>query len=393
MQMGNGASMRRELTSWRRSDLASSMAVGSLGALSLGLQPVLLGGLFTEGRATFDEIAILATLEMLAIGLGSAMLNLIGGPGSMRLKASVLLVLTATAYAATAFAPSPLWLILIRVFAGFTQGGLIAIAIELIARSPSPGRNGGWFIIVQTLAQSLAAAVIALAIAPVWGSTGSFVFLTGVTLAGLLIAPRLLDDYGPLSADAALRPHAMLALRPALALLSIFTLYMFTGSIWAFLEPLGAQNDVPSATVGLIVSVSLLAQVAGAVAATALEPKIPFVGMLTLSALVAVGIGAAFTREVSLPFFWLLSLTSGFLLLFVTPWQIAMTVAADGTRRTALLTPAAQLFGGALGPAGASFFVTGSDYRPIAVFAGASALVSLALTLSFGFARSRRRGI
>jgi MFS family permease len=369
------------------------MAVGSIGALSLGLQPVLLGGLFTEGRATFDEIAILATLEMLAIGLGSAMLSVIGGARSMRVKSSVLLVLAAVAHAATAFAPSPLWLILIRVFAGFVEGGLIAVAIELIARSQAPGRNGGWFIIVQTLAQSASAAIIALVVAPIWGSAGSFLLLAAATLAGLIFTPRLLDDYGALSAEAALQPRAVMALRPALALLSIFSLYMFTGAIWAFLEPLGAQNNVASATVGLIVSVSLLAQVAGALAATMLEPKIPYVGMLSFCALAAVVIAYAFTQSVSLPLFWLMSLASGFLLLFVTPWQIAMTVAADSTRRTALLTPAAQLFGGALGPAGASFFVTGDDYRPIALFAGASALVSLALTLSLGLARSRDRGV
>ncbi|WP_137153769.1 MFS transporter [Rhizobium sp. FKL33] len=385
--------MRRGLRRLRESDLPSSMAVGSIGALSLGLQPILLGGLFTEARATFDEIAILATLEMLAIGLGSAMLSAIGGARSMRMKSGMLLALAAAAHAATAFAPTPLWLILVRVFAGFVEGGLIAVAIELIARSDAPGRNGGWFIIVQTLAQSAAAVVIALLIAPAWGSTGSFLLLAAATLAGLLFAPRLLDDYGPLSADAALHPRAVFALRPGLALLSIFSLYMFTGAIWAFLEPLGAENNVPSATVGLIVSVSLLAQVAGALAATALEPKIPYVGMLSFCALAAVVIAYAFTQSVSLPLFWLLSLASGFLLLFVTPWQIAMTVAADSTRRTALLTPAAQLFGGALGPAGASFFVTGADYRPIAVFAGASALISLALTLSFGLARSRHRGV
>lgn len=393
MQMGYGSPMRRGLAALRNSDLPPSMAVGSIGALSLGLQPILLGSLFTEGRATFDEIAILATLEMLAIGLGSAMLSVIGGAQSMRVKSALLLVLAAVAHTATAFAPAPLWLIVVRVFAGFVEGGLIAVAIELIARSRAPGRNGGWFIIVQTLAQSAAAVVIALLIAPIWGSTGSFLLLAAATLCGLLFAPQLLDDYGPLSADAALQPRAVLALRPALALLSIFSLYMFTGAIWAFLEPLGAQNNVSSATVGLIVSVSLLAQVAGALAATLLEPKIPYVGMLSFCALAAVLIAYAFTQSVSLPLFWLMSLASGFLLLFVTPWQIAMTVAADSTRRTALLTPAAQLFGGALGPAGASLFVTGADYRPIAVFAGASALVSLALTLSFGLARSRHRGV
>ena len=41
------------------------------GLLVLGLQPILLGALLSDFRVTFDELALLATLEILAIGLGS----------------------------------------------------------------------------------------------------------------------------------------------------------------------------------------------------------------------------------------------------------------------------------------------------------------------------------
>src|SRR5207244_5893946 len=51
--------------------LASALWIGSVGLLILGLQPVLLGALYTEGHVTGDELALVATAEMIAIAIGS----------------------------------------------------------------------------------------------------------------------------------------------------------------------------------------------------------------------------------------------------------------------------------------------------------------------------------
>lgn len=45
--------------------LASALWIGSVGLLILGLQPVLLGALYTEGHVTGDELALVATAEIL----------------------------------------------------------------------------------------------------------------------------------------------------------------------------------------------------------------------------------------------------------------------------------------------------------------------------------------
>jgi len=52
--------------------LASALWIGSVGLLILGLQPVLLGALYTEGHVSGDELALVATAEMIAIAIGSA---------------------------------------------------------------------------------------------------------------------------------------------------------------------------------------------------------------------------------------------------------------------------------------------------------------------------------
>jgi MFS transporter, DHA1 family, inner membrane transport protein len=50
----------------------AALWIGSIGLLILGLQPILLGAMFTEGRVTLDELAVIATAEIVMIALGSA---------------------------------------------------------------------------------------------------------------------------------------------------------------------------------------------------------------------------------------------------------------------------------------------------------------------------------
>jgi hypothetical protein len=54
-----------------------------------------------------------------------------------------------------------------------------------------------------------------------------------------------------------------------------------------------------------------------------------------------------------------------------------MTLAADPSRTAALLVPAAQLFGAAIGPAAAAMFISATDFHPAARFAAAAAASSL----------------
>ena len=83
-------------------------------------------------------------------------------------------------------------------------------------------------------------------------------------------------------------------------------------------------------------------------------------------------------------------LAVGFIWLFVIPYQIRLAITADSTRGTALLVPAAQLLGSALGPVAASLFIIGADVRPVPEFAASSVAVSLIL-LGLFIAASRRR--
>jgi predicted MFS family arabinose efflux permease len=353
--------------------------MGSVGLLILGLQPLLLGSLLTEGRISFDALALMATLEIIAIGLGSVVFPIFLSGTHIRLKALLLLCLVAVGHAATAMAPSTAILITARSLSGLAEGGLVAIAVEMIARAASPSRSGGWFVLIQTLLQSALALVLALWVIPANGSKGGFMVLVGATLLTAVLVPLLPATYRPLSDSASTAEESKRKTNFAswAALLSIFSLYLFIGAIWAFLEPLGAQFGIDATTVGVMVSASLAAQVIGAGIATLLVNRINFRLVMAAAAIAAIVIAGLFTSGPPLWLFWVLVLATGFLWLFVVPWQIGMTIEVDESRKTALLVPAAQLFGAALGPAGAAAFITATDFRGTAWFGLGAAIGSL----------------
>ena len=150
----------------------AALWIGSTGLLVLGLQPILLGALLADFRVTFDELALLATLEILAIGLGSVIAAFLFSTNSLRAKSAVLLVLLAIVDLLTAYAASPLMLTVWRTVAGFIEGGMVAISVELIARSKFPERFGGFFISMQTGMQCFVAVLLSQSIIPVMGSKG-----------------------------------------------------------------------------------------------------------------------------------------------------------------------------------------------------------------------------
>ena len=51
----------------------AALWIGSVGLLILGLQPLLLGALLDERRVDLDQLGLIATAEIIAIGLGSAL--------------------------------------------------------------------------------------------------------------------------------------------------------------------------------------------------------------------------------------------------------------------------------------------------------------------------------
>ena len=160
--------------SFSRRQLIAALWIGSVGLLILGLQPILLGAMFAEGRVSLDELAVVATAEILTIAIGSAIASLLVSTRRLTMKSVVLLLALAVLNCAMSYATSAAGIVIVRSLAGLVEGAMVAVSIELIARSTHAERLGGFFVTLQTLAQSVIALVLARWIVPTAGSSGGF---------------------------------------------------------------------------------------------------------------------------------------------------------------------------------------------------------------------------
>jgi MFS transporter, DHA1 family, inner membrane transport protein len=369
---------------------AAALWIGSAGLLILGVIPILYGALHAEKRVNLNELGLIATVETLLIGVSSAVAAMVFSARKLRLKCAILLVALAALNAAIAVAGSSKMILIDRALAGLVEGAMVAVSIELIARSRHAERLGGFFLAMQALAQGLLALGLAWWVVPRMGANGGFLMLGIVCLVSIGVALLVPTEYGAMPKPSA-SMDGVFTVRSLLALLMIMLFFMFVVAVWTFLEPLGGKVGIDAQTVGVLVSIGLFVQVAGSLAAAWLEAYLDYrlgilgCGVVGLIAAAILGGGPA------LPMFCVAVLAISFVWMFIVPFMIGMTLAADSTRNTCLLVPAAQLLGAAFGPLAATAFVEGENAGAVPLFGIVLTVLSLALFGLFLIA-VRRRG-
>lgn len=353
------------------------MFCGVTGLMVAGLQPLLLGALAQEGRVGASQLGVVATAELLAMGLTAGLCGGLLRSSNLKLIASVALLALATADALTPFARGDM-LTLLRAAAGVPSGVLVWLTISLIARTPTPERWAGGFLTAQTLGQFLMAAFLAAFVVSSFGANGGFIALAALCIVNVGAAVLLPSELAPL-------PQAATAGLPGargwIALSVSFLFLAASSGVWVYAERLSAQAHHAAIVAGQAVSISLACQIAGGFAATVLGGRINWLVALLACIGIDLAVFASFAALPSASSFLVLAGAFGFVWMFATPFLVPLTIEADPTRRAALLIGGAQLVGGSLGPLLASFFVTDADARGVLTFSASSVIAALAIIL------------
>jgi len=339
-------------------ETAGALGVGVNSLLVLGVVPVLLGALVDEHRLTAPDIGLVATVEVLAMGIATALAGILIKPARLRAIGLFGTLALAAADYATASA-SGLGVFALRGAAGAIEGILLWITVAMISRTATPERWAGVFFTAQTLSQLLLAIAFAVWVLPAGGSNGGFLALTVCALAGApaaLIGPNRLADLNPGEAIAGPPP-----LRGWIALLGTFIYVGGSGAVGVYLQPLAHEAGLDANVARTALWVSLAAQVTGSAAAVAMAGRIRwFTVFLITSATYLVGWWLLGQRIPG----WLFvaaNAAGGLTGLFLAPFLVPMTIEADPSRRAAVQSGAAQLLGGAMGPLIASRLVSDAD--------------------------------
>ena len=152
---------------------------------------------------------------------------------------------------------------------------MVAVSIELIARSRHAERLGGFFLAMQALAQGLLALGLAGGLFRRMGANGGFLALGIICLVSIGVALLVPAEYGEMPKQSA-SMDGVFTVRSILALLMIVLFFMFVVAVWTFLEPLGGKVGIDAQTVGVLVSIGLFVQVAASLAAAWLEAYLDY---------------------------------------------------------------------------------------------------------------------
>ena len=151
------------------------------------------------------------------------------------------------------------------------------------------------------------------------------------------------------------------------------------GSLWAYLDPLGRQIGLTGTQVGTLISAVLVLQVMGGSTAAWVVRWLAAPAILGGGSAVLGGLALGLHFQPPALVFCVLCGAFGFVWLFLMPFQIRLALAADPAGRVAVLVPALQLLGSALGPLITSAFVTDDNALPVPWVCAGFALLALGL--------------
>jgi predicted MFS family arabinose efflux permease len=351
---------------------AGALGVGVNSLLVLGVIPVLLGSLVDEHRLTDPDIGLVVMVEVLSMGIATALCGALLKPMRLKVIGIVLTLLLAVVDFATAH-NSGTGIFVMRGFAGAIEGVLLWITVAMISRTQTPERWAGVFFVAQTLAQLLLAVALAVWIMPAWGATGGFVAIAVCAVIGLpaaIIGPSRLADLNPGEAIAGPPPF-----RGWIALVGTFVFVAGGGAVAAYLQPLAHQAGLDAGIARTALWVSLAAQVVGSATATGMAGRIRWFHVFLVTTSISLVVWWLFAQHIPAWLFIGANAAAGFVALLLSPFLVPMTIEADPSRRAAVQSGAAQLIGGAMGPLLASRVVSDQDVHG-ALWLGAGMLLA-----------------
>ena len=361
--------------------------VGLIGVLFPGVGPLLLGGMEAAGRLTSAQIGVAGMAELVAMGVGAAVIGPLFGERRLRLAAISCGLLLAALDLATTRMSGDL-LIVVRAVAGLPAGVMIWLITGMIVRSPRPERGAGLYLTIQTLLQLAVVSAIGAFVVGRFGADGGFLVLAVLTVSAAIVGLAVPRAYAPLP-EAADNPKGLPSPRGWIALAAAFCFQAFILAVWIYAEPLSRQAGHAASVASVAFAVSLAAQVAGGAAATALAGRLSWFWSLAIAVVLAI---VALFVMVSLPsasVFLVASAVFGFVWLFASPFLTPLAIEADPSRRAALLGPGASLLGCGAGPLLASFAVHGADVRPAVWLGVGLAVVTLIIVAGLHMTKPR----
>jgi predicted MFS family arabinose efflux permease len=266
--------------------------------------------------------------------------------------------------------------------AGIGFGTMYTVGIAIATEHHQPSRAFGIKLAAEIFLGVAMLFILPALVLEEWGYRG--VALAVSLLIGLIggIAIRLM----PRQQSNPIRNSPLGALsrrtwRPWIGLVALFIAFAAMTALWAFLQRIGPQFGLGMSTTSAILTASLIANGIAAASVGMVAGRIGRMVPLGLGMVLALGgIATMLLRHDLYGYAVGVLLTVGLWSLPLS-YQMGLIAELDGSRRVAILIPAAQSFAGALGPALAGALLKNGSSTPLFMSAAGAITASLLIFL------------
>ena len=359
--------------------LAASL-LSAAGALLFNVMPAFLGACAEQFQLNDEQVGWLGSAYLGGFALLAASSPFWIGRVCWRRLCLIASICAGAALAASSVGGGYASLLACLALTGAGCGAIYTVAIAVVAENHNPDRA---FAIKLSFEIGLGVLML-FSLPELELSYRALSFLLAAVLLALGVGAAMRTPHGPSEHPAELPGggFSAKALAPWVGLFALFLAFGAMTALWAFLERVGPDFGLDSATAARILTVSLLlngvSALAVAVVGTRFGRALPLaVGMLMTLA----GVAALMLRHDLYGYVAGTLLTVG-LWNIAFSFQMGLIASADITGKVAVLIPAAVSIGGALGPGIAGTLAEGGSYTPIYLLVGAATAISLVIFLA-----------
>lgn len=328
--------------------LAGIMMLGLMGTYTI---PFVIGAFIDGLGMSAQSAGALGTVEIFSIAVSALTLSRVLTPSNLRRISAMAIVLCVVAQALSSVTISYHGLVILRLLAGVASGALLAVVNIVIATSRSPASLYGWVFAIASLGFAMMLTILPHSLA-FNGQQGLFIAIAFICL---LIAPLTWMLPKPSIADTSqvekLRSQDSSAYLIGLFFLVLTIVYLSMGGVWSFSERVANNLRIEQDAIGLLLGLSTLTGVIGAVSAGFLAKAERLTTPVILGFLVS-GISAfVIAQSGDLATYSIGILLYGYCYMFTITFVLGIAAALDSAGRVAIATNAYIMIPYSLGPA------------------------------------------
>lgn len=374
----------------RERGIIAILMIGAGGELGLYIAPFVMGALVDQFQAPDWMVSWIMSVQFTCIAVASLAVSFFSSRLNLKSVLFFTVSLMLLGNLISAITGSLPVIVFGRGLTGLGEGGTMACAYALAARSADPDRAFSVMMIVETMLAMVFLISLPFIVGNL-GVSGTFVIMVGIAVCLFPFVFRIATDQATPSdtgAEVSTKPFAVLRGDGLALFFGFAVLSAGSESIWLFLERIGQNIGLTLEEISFYAILGLFAAILGPVLVFIIGNRfgrtLPFaiaIGVLMVS-------GFIHTHAGSLGSYFGSMIVQSTFILFMVPFLRALMAQVDSTGELAAASSAAFWIGNAVGPAICGFvllWVGGEGYGAVGRFAVVA--YGLAVTLIYPVTR------